>query len=122
MIDADTELLIIKQLGEGRCPEDLVALVCERTGITWDAAKGEISRVQSRNQDVILNRKRRLAVAVGIPTVVGGLFFMAIGIFGIVVRERVLIGTNLPTPRAFIMLGMGLAMTVGGFVGMFTVK
>jgi hypothetical protein len=122
VIDAHTELLIIKLLGEGRRPEDLISLVCERTGMTWDAAKEEINRVQSRNQGLILSRKRRLAVAVGIPTVVGGLLFMAIGIFGIVVRERVLIGTNLPAPRAFIMLGMGIAMTVGGLVGIFTVK
>ena len=107
MIDADTELLIIKLLGEGRRPEDFTALVCERTGITWGAAKEEISRVQSRNQELILNRKRRLAITIGIPTVVCGVLFMVIGIYGIVVREKGVDWHQSPGTKSFHHVGDG---------------
>ena len=58
MLDREFEREIVKQLGDGRRPEELVAFVCQRTGLKWDAAKAEILRAQSRHQDVISRRRR----------------------------------------------------------------
>jgi hypothetical protein len=72
MLGPELENEIVKHLGDGRRPEELIVFVCERTGMKWDAAKEEVLRVRGRHDEEIQRRWKRFAVGLWIPTFIAG--------------------------------------------------
>jgi hypothetical protein len=105
-------------ISQGLRPEDIAAPICERTGLTWEAAKQLIIEVQARHPEAIQRRQRWLALAIGLPVFVLGLFLTIAGARGILLPTLVIVGTDIPHPLVFIAFGVGLAMMYGGWIGL----
>ena len=118
MLNPETERYIVKMISQGLRPEDIAAPVCERTGLTWEAAKQLIIEVQARHTEAIQKRRHWLALAIGIPVFVIGLYLTIAGAMGMLFRTRVIVGTDIPHPFVFIAFGVGLAMVYGGWIGL----
>lgn len=72
MLDPELEREVVKQLGDGRRPDELAPFVCERTGLKWDAAKEEILRVRSSHRERITRRRTWVLFWVWIPILIAG--------------------------------------------------
>lgn len=117
MINPEIEEFIVQELGRMQRPENLIPIICERTGIGWNDAKQLITEVQERHEKTIVGRKRRMGVAIGVPTVGCGITLMMISIF-----KLTHMAIFFPRPSTFFCLIIGFLMAVGGFIGMFTTK
>jgi hypothetical protein len=99
VLSPELENEIVKHLGDGRRPEELIVFVCERTGMKWDAAKEEVLRVRGRHDEEIQRRWKRFSVGLWIPTLIAGCLGTTFGLISMITNPlgfsiRVLIHSN----------------------------
>jgi hypothetical protein len=114
MNESEAELWIARELGRLRMPDDLIAPVCEMTGLNWDDAKQLIRSVQ--DSDTI--DKRRTALAMGYPIIAVGACLLVGTTFSLVNSITVTHNAKMVNPQVYCWFFAGLLMTVGGLYSM----
>ena len=119
MLDPELEQQVVKLLGQGNRLDEVTVLVCERTGLKWDAAQAEIRRTQERHPDVISRRRRWLIIAAWLP-----IFFAS----SLLLLSQIIMLCSDPLryltelalhPKWWIVLGSALLIVGGGLYSLF---
>ena len=117
--------LIIKELGKHHERSDIIRKICEASALTWGEAEKLLTEVESQNKRKIAARQRPFLVFVSIGTLVLGISLLAYNLDLLVaIFHRDLLGQILSLRSGYyrlVGLGTGLAMTVGGFYGIWNV-
>ena len=119
MLDREFEREIVKQLGDGRRPEELVAFVCQRTGLKWDAAKAEILRAQGRQQDIISRRRRWVILLLWGPIFLWSAFGVIGNLVAFLIDPAEYLKRSIRHPEGHLLLGTAILIFGGGSVGIF---
>ncbi len=98
---------VIRELGKHRSRDNIVREICEQTNWPWKQVQHFVQRVEVQHQDQITGRQMPLLIALGVGSVVVGLFLM--------VYDILLISSGESLNPYFALVGLG--MLVGGGAG-----
>jgi len=113
MNESEAELWIMRELGRLRMPDDLIAPVCEMTGLTWDEAKRLIRSVQ--DSDTV--GQRRIALTFGCPIIAIGVCLLVATTFSLVYNIAATRNAGMVHPLIYCGFFAGLLMTGAGLYG-----
>jgi hypothetical protein len=117
--------LIIQELGRHRDRQEIVRKICEASTLNWSDAEKLLAEVEAQNKKKIAARQGPFLIFVSIGTLVIGLGLVAYNMDLILaIFHRDLLGQILALRSGYyriVSLVTGLAMTVGGFYGLWTV-
>ena len=119
MLDLEFEREIVRHLGDGRRPEELVPIVCERTGLKWDAAKREVLHVQSRHQDIIARRRRRSILISWLPVFLWSGFGVVANLVVFLIHPLSYLKEAIKQPFGHLLLGEAILVFGGGLLAIF---
>ena len=116
--------LIVKELGKHHDRQDIVRKVCEQTSLSWTEAEQLVDEVEAQNRRKIAVRQGPLLMFLSIGSLVIGLGLLVynmeilVAIFNSDLMQQIL---SLQSGY-YRLAGLvtGLAMTIGGFYGIWT--
>ncbi|MBN1149188.1 MAG: hypothetical protein JXA78_18150 [Anaerolineales bacterium] len=85
----EMEAFILKSLSKSRRQNDVVAIVCERTGLDWGDAQRLVARVASKNRKRLAFRQNLLIIPLALIAILAGLALLYAG-----VSEAYLMGSS----------------------------
>lgn len=121
-LDSELEKEIVRQLGDGRRPDDVVPLVCTRTGLKWDAAREEVLRVRARHRESISRRRTWLLFGVWVPTLIAGSVVTIGSLLAFLSEPRDYGWHLLMNPHSLMGVGMGILAFGGSLMVWFQKK
>jgi hypothetical protein len=122
MLDQGLEREIVRHLGQGRRPDELVPIVCERTGLKWDAAKREVLNAQSRHQDIIARRRRRTILISWLPLFLWSGFAVIGNLVFFLIHPLDYLKESIKHPAGHLLLGEAILVFGGGLLAIFRKK
>jgi hypothetical protein len=126
---------IVKELGEGHNPKDVILDICEKTGCTWLEAEKMVTHIQVEQEPEISTRQFPVLFVFALGTFLGGLALVAYAVATFMelwkgmeqlftnapistdtyIAMRVLTSSGVWPPAAMV---TGMAMLLGSLVGM----
>lgn len=130
MNDEELTRYVIDRLGEGVGRSDVIHEVCERSAKSWPQAESFVDQVSATDREHIAGRTFPLLALVSIVTVIGGAALIILLVSDFLLATH-LAGTARGTfeataavawlaqnASALPMGGLGLAMILGGLIGL----
>jgi hypothetical protein len=116
--ESEAEVWVARELGRLRVPDDLIAPVCEMTGLNWDEAKRLIRSVQDCDTVAIRSGRRRMALTLGCPIIAIGICLLVGTTFSLMNNIAVTHSAGTAQPQVYYWFFAGLLMTGGGLYSM----
>jgi len=119
---------VLEQLKKQRRHNDIVEIVCQRTGWHWNKSQRFVARVKTKNHDQLQSRQNRITIIIGIAIILLGLLMTVNGASTIAdyakiaafarTNPQALLSIS-PQPIIFALAATitGLGMIVGGGFG-----
>jgi hypothetical protein len=118
--DAELTHYVITHLGRHNRPNDVIRVVCERTGWPWLDAQRWVEQVQAKHHPEIVRRQNRWLRFIAISTILMGLAFLALRFLALATKGWVGLLYFLPLSDSvqWFYLIVGVAMMTGGLLGL----
>jgi hypothetical protein len=124
MNDEELTTMIVQELSKHRDRQEIVRKVCEQTTLSWTDAEKFISEVEAKNRRKIAVRQGPLLMFLSIGSLILGLGLLVYNMEILVaIFNADLIQQILSFQSGYYRLAglvTGLAMTIGGFYGIWT--
>lgn len=76
----EMEKLVLKSLSKNKRQSDVVAIVCERTGMNWGDAQRLVARVASKNRKHLAFRQNMVIIPLALIAILAGLALLYAGV------------------------------------------
>jgi hypothetical protein len=110
---------VIGEIAKHRNRNDIIMVLCEKTGSSWDQAQRFVHKVESENRQTIAVRQSPMLVMIGVFIIVGGLLLGAYTVIRTLDGYAWgLPGMPIPYLGNLTYAGTSLGMIGGGIVGL----
>lgn len=123
---AELDELILQALLKQKNHSDLVMLVCERTGLSWDQAEKKIEQVLAANQKKVVGWESLVFIPVSVISTVAGFFLIWASAEEMYLSILVLLKLAPPDPLlsttlqdAPLLFWVGFGLFLGGGIGLY---
>jgi hypothetical protein len=126
-VDSELEKEIVRELSRNMRQSDVIVMVCEKTGLSWDSAQRLVARVSMKNRKKLASRQNFIMLPMALIFIVAGLALVGASGSEMLTFINVLINPNAVPPgttphvsRSTISyFVLGVLLILGGAVGLF---